>query len=169
MKFHMPFQVRVYECDPRGALSLPSLLNYMQEIAAAHTVKLHITIPELLPRGLTWMVSRQHIAIERYPEYMDKVSISTWIADHRGRFSIRDFALEDASGKVLIRISSSWVLYDIRKHCIVNVDEELPLDSVFPERALDDKFHSPSCTRGHSIQQGITCASFGPGYQPPRQ
>lgn len=138
----MPFRVRVYECDPRGVLSLPSLLNYMQEIAAAHTVKLHITIPELLPRGLTWMVSRQHIAIERYPEYMNKINMSTWIADHRGRFSIRDFALKDKTGNSLIRISSSWVLYDIRKRCIVNVDEELPLDSIFPERALEDKFPS---------------------------
>jgi len=143
MKYEMPFRVRVYECDPRGRLSLPSLLNYMQEIAAAHTVELHITVPELLPRGLTWMVTRHHIVIDRYPAYMDELRMSTWVAEHRGRFSIRDFTLGDGSPEPAVRISSSWVLYDLkRKRPVDDIAEALPLDIIVPERAVRDDFPS---------------------------
>lgn len=142
MKYTLPFRVRVYECDAGGRLSVPSLLNYMQEIAALHTVELHISIPELLPRGYTWMLSRIHLVADRYPAYADKLSMNTWISGHRGRFSVREFALLDASGASLMRITSSWVLYDINEHRAANVDEVIPLEEVRPERAVKDDFLS---------------------------
>ena len=53
MKYQKTYSVRVFECDPSTKLSFSSLLNYMQDIAADHTVELKITIPELFKRGLT--------------------------------------------------------------------------------------------------------------------
>lgn len=140
MKHALPFTVRVYECGPDGKILISALINYMQEIAASHTVALHITIPELLTRGYTWMLSRYHMVIDRYPAYMDPVLMASWIARHEGFFSIRDFQLTDAQGNSLARITSSWVLYDLKEKKIAQVDKVLPLDTVLNERAVEDPF-----------------------------
>jgi len=141
MKFQKEYIVRVFECDPSSKLSISSLLNYMQDIAADHTVELNITIPELLKRGLTWMLSRYHIHVVRYPFYHEKTIMKTWIAEHDGMFSIRDFTLESEQGQILARMTSSWVLYDIVNKKIVNVSDTLPLDEhIIHERAIDDSF-----------------------------
>lgn len=141
MKFSKEYDVRVFECDPNTKLSISSLLNYMQDIAADHTVELNITIPELLKRGLTWMISRYHIQVERYPFYHEKTIMKTWVADHEGMFSIREYTLESDQGEILARMTSSWVLYDLRNKKIVNVAQSLPLEQfILPERAINDSF-----------------------------
>ncbi len=142
MKYQKTYSVRVFECDPSTKLSFSSLLNYMQDIAADHTVELKITIPELFKRGLTWMLSRYHISVSRYPAYMEKIIFKTWIAEHKGMFSIRDYSMETEDGEILALITSSWVLYDLKNKNIVNV-EILDLGCyALPERAIDDHFSS---------------------------
>ena len=141
MKHEIPFDIRFYECGGDGKMLFSTLLNYMQEVAASHTIDLHITIPELLPRGFTWMLSRYHIVIDDYPVYTQPVIMSTWVAEHEGMLSIRDFQLLDAGCRSLARITSSWVLYDIHKKEIAQVDKVLPLDCVVKERAVNDLFH----------------------------
>ncbi len=139
MKFQKSYTVRLYECTPDGILDYSFLLNYMMDAMATHTIDIKFTIPELLKQGLTWMLSRYHIIIDRHPAYMDTVNIDTWIADHKGLFSIRDYIIKGAGGNMLARMTSSWVLYDIRKKKIVNV-EILPFKNILPERAIHDPF-----------------------------
>jgi acyl-ACP thioesterase len=113
----------------------------MQDIAASHTGELKVTIPELLKRGLTWMISRYHIQINRYPNYDEKVIFKTWVASHDGMFSVRDYSMESMDGEILANMTSSWILYDIANKKIVNVAETLPLNKhVLPERAINDTF-----------------------------
>ncbi|MBW6457996.1 MAG: hypothetical protein K0B52_02420 [FCB group bacterium] len=142
MKFNLPLTVRIYECGNDGKLKISGLLNYMQEIAALHTVDLKISIPDLLPRGLTWMLSRYHIVIDRYPRFREPVGMSTWIAGHSGYFSIRDYCMQSENGESLARITSSWVLYGIKEKKIVLLEEALPLKDIVHERALEDNFPS---------------------------
>lgn len=142
MKFTNSFTVRIYECEADGKLKLATLLDYMQEIAALHTIELKITIPDILRLGLTWMLSRYHIVIESFPHYGDAVTMSTWVARHEGMFSVRDYQLRDGAGKILASATSSWVLYDLKNKKIVPVAERLPLKNILPERAVADEFPS---------------------------
>lgn len=142
MKFSQTFKVRIYECKEDGKLKPASLMDYMQETAGLHFIELNITIQDLLPRGLTWMLSRYHIVIDRSPHYGDRVSMQTWISEHSGMFSIREYRLSDAAGRSLARATSSWVLYDIHQKITVAVAEALPLNAIVPERAVKDSFAS---------------------------
>ena len=78
MKFTKSFIIRQYECGLDLKLSFSSLMNMMQDVAAEHSVLLNVSILDLFNRGLTWMLSRYHISVERYPNYMEKVIIKTW-------------------------------------------------------------------------------------------
>jgi len=140
LKFQQEYPIRIYDCSPNGKQSFSSILNYMQDVASLHTVELNITIPELLKLGYTWMLSRYHVVIEQYPVYMDTVNISTWIAEHKGLFSIRDYSMQDKDGHIQARMTSSWVLYDIKNKNIAIVDEVLPMNNILSERAIQDSF-----------------------------
>jgi acyl-ACP thioesterase len=140
MKCQKTYTVRVYECTPDTKLDLSTILNYMQDIAAEHTVELKITIPELLKKGLTWMLSRYHINVNRYPYYKENVIVKSWVAEHEGMFSIRDYSMETEQGEILAKMTSSWVLYDIKQRKPVPVTTLDLKDVVHPERAIDDSF-----------------------------
>lgn len=147
------YTVRVYECTPDTRLDLSSILNYMQDIAAEHTVALQITIPELHKMGLTWMLSRYHINVTRYPFYKENVIVKSWIAEHKGMFSIRDYSMETDKGEILARMTSSWVLYDIKQKKPVPV-ETLELGKfILHERAIDDSF--PRLKLPESVQYSV--------------
>ena len=140
MKCQKTYTIRVYECTPDVKLDLSSLLNYMQDIAAEHTVELNITVPELMKMGLTWMLSRYHIKVNRYPYYKEKVIFKSWITEHKGMFSIRDYSMESEQGEKLALMTSSWVLYDIKQNKPIPVETLQLAKHIIPERAIDDKF-----------------------------
>ncbi len=153
MKCQNSYTVRVYECTPDLKLDFSTLLNYMQDIAAKHTVNLKITIPELLKKGLTWMLSRYHIKVKRYPGYNETVILKSWIAEHKGMFSIRDYSMESISEEPLAKMTSSWVLYDLINKKIVNVDTLNLKKHVIQERAINDSF--PKLTSPKDPQYSI--------------
>lgn len=140
MKFQRPYTIRLYECTSNGKLDFSFLLNYFMDAAAAHTIDLNITVPELLKRGFTWMLSRYHIIIDHYPVYADTVNINTWVADHKGFFSIREYSAHGMNDEIIAKMTSSWVLYDVKEKKIVNMAENVTIQNIIPERAINDSF-----------------------------
>lgn len=143
MKFEKSFTVRQYECGLDLKLSFSSLLNYMQDIAAEHSVELNVSILDLFKRNLTWMLSRYHISVEKYSSYNETVLIKTWASQCDGFFTLREFTMETPQGEILARMTSSFVVYDFKAKQIVKVNDHLPIqDSLLNERAIDDNFPS---------------------------
>lgn len=143
MKFVKHFTIRQPECGLDLRLSFSSLLNMMQDVAAEHSVILKVSILDLFRQGLTWMLSRYHLSIVRYPSYMEKVIIKTWPSSCEGSFTLREYIMESETGDILARMTSSFVVYDMKAKNIVKVEDHLPLvDSLVKERAIDDKFPS---------------------------
>ncbi len=143
MKYEKHFTIRQPECGLDLKLSFSSLMNMMQDIAAEHSVILNVSIFDLFKKGLTWMLSRYHISVERYPAYGETVVMKTWPSSCKGLFTLREFMLESENGEKLARMTSSFVIYDFKTKQIVNVEEHLPIfDSLVDERAIDDNFPS---------------------------
>jgi acyl-ACP thioesterase len=109
------------------------------------------------------MLSRYHISVERYPDYMEKVIIKTWPSACKGFFTLREYTMESEKGDILARMTSSFVVYDLSAKKIVPVEKHLPIEAaLLDERAIDDKFpslqlperidHSEEiCVRKHDI------------------
>jgi medium-chain acyl-[acyl-carrier-protein] hydrolase len=89
------------------------------------------------------MLSRYHLSIEKYPRYNESVILKTWPSKHEGVFTLREYTMERPDGEILARMTSSFVIYDIKSKKIVNVEEHLFFeDSLISERAIDDDFPS---------------------------
>ena len=104
------FTVRSYDMYPNGRLSVPSLLNFLQEAAGIHAAKLKFGMHDMSARNETWVLSRMRVEIERWPEFREPIVVETWPKGTDRLFAVRDFLVYDKNGNTLARSSSYWLV-----------------------------------------------------------
>ena len=132
--------IRSHEVDNHGTLRPVILLKYLQNAASEHSMQLGISVGKLKESGLTWVMSRMHLSMRRYPHRGDLLVVKTWPAIREGVFSIRDFELLDGGGAVIGVATSSWAVLDLKSRRPVRICERLPDYPLRPVRALEDSF-----------------------------
>jgi len=142
VEFLQRFWVRTYESDHTGRLRPTALLNYFQEAASAHAEKLGAGVLELLKRKLTWVLSRYHIRLIRYPRWKEIVELTTWPSINQGLFALREFEARDEKGALLAAATSSWMLIDLKTSRPVPPDQHLGHYLRNPQRAVASDFAS---------------------------
>ncbi|MCL1833424.1 MAG: thioesterase [Leptospirales bacterium] len=141
-RFSIEFTVELHDSGPGGIIKIPTIFNYLQSAAAAHTKSLNFGGTEVQQKGYTWVISRYRLSITGLPKFLDKFKITTWRADLVGKFAVRDSLITDESSNVLIRVTSSWILLNFIKWETVPPTELYPYYPIDHERAIDDKFAS---------------------------
>lgn len=134
------FTVRSFEIDPYLRVTPQSICNFMQEAAGNQARALGCAVDQLIPRGLTWVISRIHLRMDRYPRWRERVTVATWPSAVQGRFALRDFILRDGEGKRVGAATSSWLVIDVEKRRPVVVPEIMQLLPQQEIRALPDDF-----------------------------
>ena len=126
------FPVRSYEAGVDNRMSLPSLCNYLQEIAGIHADKLGVGIHLLQSEGITWMLSRLRLEIGRGVPWGEELKIRTWPSRTRGRLTAtRDFIGECRRGKEVFRGVSEWMTVNLAERRLVRLPESF--SSLAPE------------------------------------
>jgi len=138
--YQRSFVVQAYEMGPGGRVKLGGLLNYFQEAASEHAEKLGASVLHLVSKNLTWVLSRYHIQIYRYPLWKEPVQMSTWPSVQRGLFALREFEVKDQHGNLLAVATTSWMLLDVNIKKPVLLADHLPEYSKDPRRAIADAF-----------------------------
>ena len=148
MKFHEPkyfldetFSVRAYEAGVTNHVSLPTLCNYLQEIAGLSADSLGWGIRKLQDEGLTWMLSRLHLKVAQYVPWGEKITLRTWPSGMKGRLiATRCFQGADASGGEVLQAHSEWLYVDMKEQKIAKLPESfadlVPSDT--PDILFDD-------------------------------
>lgn len=135
------FKVRAYEFGPNGRVTLQSIFNYMQEAAGNHAFELGVSVDKLFKQNLTWVLSRVHLRVDKYPFWKQGITIETWPADKDSYYAIRDFRILDENGLEIGQATSSWMMLDLinRKPVLIPdyIDEMKNKDQ---GRALNDHF-----------------------------
>lgn len=109
---------------PRHLLTIPALVERLQEIAWAHSVTRQVDVPRLLERGVSWVLSRMRIEVDLLPTQYQMVTLKTWIANIDRYFYYREFQLTDAeTGENLVRATSIWGILDMEKRRIVAIPD----------------------------------------------
>lgn len=140
--FEKNYIVQYYETDQRGFARPVALLNYLQSIAGEHATLLGVAVADLRKSGHTWVLSRIHLAMERYPRGGNSVRIKTWLATRETLFTVRDFELYDMAGVLIGRATTSWAVLNLKSRRPVKLLNVLPMYPLNPERALDDAFNA---------------------------
>lgn len=100
------------ECDYRGQWKIASILEAAQNTANEHSDALQIWHRDLESKGVSWVLSKTEISVERYPRLGETVFIKTFTKGVRALFSPRYFLIEDEAGDEVARIGSLMLLLD---------------------------------------------------------
>ena len=104
---------RFHEAGPDGRVGLVPLANYLQQAAGEHADALGLGAHRLMQDGLFWVLTRQFIEIDRWPEGGARLTVETWPSDRPRQLFRRDFLVRDgATSTVLARATSTWALID---------------------------------------------------------
>jgi medium-chain acyl-[acyl-carrier-protein] hydrolase len=116
------YRINVYETDHKGKASLTALCDYFQNSASDHYYAGVRKGGHGLKDSQLWMLSRIRLAIDRYPQWHDDVTLKTWSRGNDRLFMLRDFTVSSSAGEVLARGTSSWLIVDISTRKIVRPD-----------------------------------------------
>ena len=142
LTFRKEFPIHSYELDFEGLAKPVSLLNFLQDAAGDHAARLGWSVTDLLKKNMTWVLSRTHVRVERYPAWGETVAVTTWPSGRHGFFAIRDFEVSDGEGSTLLTATTSWMVLDLGRKQPLKVDDILPNDFLVEKRALADDFGS---------------------------
>lgn len=102
---------------------MPALVNLLQEIAWNHSLLWEVSIYQMLPLNISWVMSRMKIVVHRLPRHADEVCLQSWIQATDRYFCFRAFEMTLPDGTVLVEATSVWGVLDIEKRRVVTMPE----------------------------------------------
>ena len=108
------YTIRSYEVDAGGRLSVPSIFNFLQDIASGHALKLGVAVSQLPASNYTWVLSRIILKMDHYPQWGDTIQIHTWPSGIEGAFALRDFDIR-CNHQAIGACISAWIIIDTGK------------------------------------------------------
>jgi acyl-ACP thioesterase len=138
--FRKEFPVHSYELDFEGLARPVSLLNFLQDAAGDHAAQLGWSVTDLLKKSMTWVLSRYHVRVTRYPAWGERLVVLTWPSGRHGYFALRDFEVSDGDGSTVLTATTSWMILDLGRKQPLKVDDILPNNYLLEKRALADDF-----------------------------
>lgn len=116
-------RVRYSELNQKGALSVPSIINYFQDSSTFQSEDLGVGMDYLEKNKKVWMLTNWHVVIEKQLYLGQDIQISTCPYDFDKLFGYRNFAITDKSG-TCVKGDSKWILFDLTKGRPTRLSEE---------------------------------------------
>lgn len=106
-----------------GKLKSSDLLRLLQDIAGEDATRRGGGQELLHSRGCAWVLVKNRLAISRWPEPGEELTLTTW--PMRGRFALypRGFELRDAAGALLISVESVWAIMDMQTRSMIRGED----------------------------------------------
>lgn len=118
-------RVRYSEVNSEKQLTLPSLLDYLQDCCTFQSEDLGIGVDYLAGEQAAWILSSWEIEILKYPVMGEVVRVSTWPYHFKGFYGYRNFLIENTKGEVLARANSVWVFMDTERMRPARISERV--------------------------------------------
>jgi acyl-ACP thioesterase len=125
------FPLRFGAIDRSDRLTLASTFDLFQEVAISHAEHLGVGRDALAGKGQGWILSRIAVRMDRRPAFGETITVRSWPRGWEKLFALRDYDIRDASGAVLVRGRSNWLILDLERRRPLRpqaVMTELPLN-----------------------------------------
>lgn len=134
-------RVRYSEVDDHAILTLPGVINYLQDCAVFHGEAAGVGLKWIRENGQTWVLASLRLHMERYPVFDEEIVTTTWASRFRGYLGYRDFTIATADGEILVSGKSDWVYMDMHANKPLSVPQ-IQLDGygLHPECALEENY-----------------------------
>ncbi len=109
-------------CDFKTDMA--QIIDYLQDVTCMHSNSIGVGVEELYKRGMAWILNSWQIVVDRYPEYTEEITVKTWPYQFKASMGLRNCAIEDAKGGLIVRANATWALVDFINKCPVRIDKE---------------------------------------------
>ncbi|RMG80714.1 MAG: hypothetical protein D6714_14225 [Bacteroidetes bacterium] len=106
------FSIRTSEIDNRKAATVPALLRLMHEAAMENVLKIKLSVWDLEPHHISWVLIRKNLIINRLPTLGESVRVVTYPVRFEKFFTLRDYRVYDAHETLIAGATSTWLLMD---------------------------------------------------------
>lgn len=125
----MQKRVAYSEIGSDGLMTIPAILETLQDCATFHTQDVGMTLDWLMKNNLAWVTASWHLKIRRFPAFGEELEIETRpyrLAHSIGKraFEIRTYHGTQES-ESLILADSQWVFSDVVRGKSVNFPEDI--------------------------------------------
>lgn len=127
-------RVRYSEVNSEKILTLPALLDYLQDCCTFQSEELGVGVDYLADNHAAWVLSSWQIRICRYPEFGEQITVSTWAYDFKGFYGYRSFKVEGEDGELLTYANSLWVFMDTDTMRPMRINQKM-IDVYLPQMA----------------------------------
>ena len=105
-------RVRYSEVDSERHLTLPAVMDYLQDCCTFQSEDMNIGVEYLAEQKQAWVLSSWEIKIRRYPVMGEKICVETWPYAFKGFYGYRNFRITNGRGEKLVLANSVWVYMD---------------------------------------------------------
>lgn len=105
-------RVRYSEVNSEKELTLPALIDYLQDCCTFQSEELGVGVDYLKEKHCAWVLSAWEIIINDYPKLAEQIEVGTWAYGFRGFYGYRNFCIKDSQGKQRVIANSIWVFMD---------------------------------------------------------
>lgn len=106
------YTIRTYEIDSRKQATIPALVKLMHETAMQNVLRLGVSVWDLEPHHISWVLMRKQLFIHRMPQLGEQVKVVTYPTGFERLFTFRDYKVYDKTGELIASSGSTWVLMD---------------------------------------------------------
>ena len=115
--------VRYSECDASWRLTLPSLVNYLQDCSTFHCEHINRGSTYLTEHHYAWFITNWQIRIFERPRFMESVTTGTWCHAMGATNARRNFCMLRPDGSPLVHADSLWVAIDTIRNRPMRIPE----------------------------------------------
>lgn len=128
--------------DRDQRLRISTLFRLLQEVSLCHATELGLGKERTLDRGLLWVVTRQHVELERLPHYGERIVLETWPGATKRMLFPRYYRMLDERGNCLLKASALWVIIDAKtRRMVIPEQHQIAVPAV--ETGDEIAFHVP--------------------------
>ena len=131
--YQSQYEVRTYEIDSRRRMTIPAMVRLMQEAAMQNVIQLNLSVWDLKPQHISWVLMRKQLKIHRLPKLGERIRVMTYPAGFERMFTYRDYKVLSEQGELLASSSSTWLLMDTQSRrmapipkFILNLEDKMP-------------------------------------------
>ncbi len=119
------YTIRAYEIDNRKQATVPALVKLMHECALQNVLKLKLSVWDLEPLGISWVLMRKSLHISRLPSLGETITILTHPAGFEKFFTYRDYRVFDRQGEQIAASSSTWMLMNTETRQLARIPSSI--------------------------------------------
>ena len=125
------FKIQSYDIDHRKQVAVPALVKMMHEAAMTNAIDLDLSVWDLEPHGISWVLMRKKLTLHRLPDHGETITVETNAAGFERFFTYRDYKVFDAQNNLVATAATIWLLMNLETRKMTRIPA-LIMDRKFP-------------------------------------